>query len=97
MPDTAPRVLLAHNPDYAEQMPASPRVDLMLCGHTHGGQIRLPLLGALALPIRHRQYAAGLVHGPQCNVYISRGIGMVGIPIRFNCRPELALITLHRA
>lgn len=97
VPDTAPRVLLAHNPDYAEQMPASPRVDLMLCGHTHGGQIRLPLLGALALPIRHRQYAAGLVHGPQCNVYISRGIGMVGIPIRFNCRPELALITLHRA
>ncbi len=91
-----PRVLLAHNPDYAESMPAQPRVDLMLCGHTHGGQVNIPLLGPPLTPIRHKRYAAGLVAGPHCKVYVTRGLGMVGIPVRFNCRPELALITLRR-
>jgi predicted MPP superfamily phosphohydrolase len=70
-----PRILLCHNPDYAESMPADTRVDLMLAGHTHGGQVSLPLIGSPILPIRHRQYAAGLVQGPRCPVYVSRGLG----------------------
>ncbi len=92
--DDCPRILLCHNPDYAESLPSSPRVDLMICGHTHGGQVKLPFFGPLLLPIKHRKYAEGLVAGPQCPVFISRGLGMVSIPIRFNCRPELPVITL---
>ena len=95
--EEVPRILLSHNPDYAERLPARPRVDLMLSGHTHGGQVKLPLLGPLKLPIEHRKYAEGLVPGPRCPVFVSRGLGMVGVPMRFNCRPELPLITLRRA
>jgi len=97
LPADAGRVLLTHNPDYAELMPAAPRVDLMLCGHTHGGKINLPLIGTPILPIKHRQYAAGLARGPHCPVYTSRGIGTTNPPIRFRCRPELPIITLRRA
>jgi len=92
-----PRILLCHNPDYCDRMPATPRVDLMLCGHTHGGQVNLPLIGRPRLPIRNPAYAAGLAGGPYCPVYTSVGLGMVGVPIRFRCRPELAIVTLHRA
>lgn len=94
--ESVPRILLCHNPDYAEQMPAVPRVDLMLCGHSHGGQFKIPFGPRPRLPIRYAQYAAGLASGPRCPVYTSVGLGMVGIPIRFNCRPELTIITLRR-
>lgn len=96
VPESACRVLLAHNPDYVEELTGQPRVDLVLSGHTHGGQVNLPFLGPPKLPIRHRKYAAGLVAGPHCPVYVSRGIGMVEVPVRFRCRPELPLITLRR-
>ena len=96
IPKEVPRILLSHNPDYAEEMPPSPRVDLMLCGHTHGGQFKVPFGSRLWLPIRHSKYAAGLVEGPHCLVYTSVGVGMVGLPIRFNCRPEISLIILRR-
>lgn len=96
-PDQAPRLLLCHNPDYADGMPPTPRVDLMLAGHTHGGQAKIPLGPRPRLPIRNPRYAAGLARGPRCPVYVSRGIGMVGVPVRFNCRPELPIITLRRA
>lgn len=92
-----PRILLCHNPDYAEAMPAESNVDLMLCGHTHGGQVKVPLVGPLMLPIIHRKYAEGLVDGPHCPVFVSRGLGMVEIPVRFNCPPEIPLITLRKA
>ncbi|MBS3821670.1 MAG: metallophosphoesterase, partial [Phycisphaerae bacterium] len=96
-PDDAPRLLLCHNPDYLDRMPRDVRVDLALCGHTHGGQVRLPLIGPPALPVGNRRYAEGLVRAPSCPAYVSRGIGMVSIPVRFNCRPELPVITLHSA
>jgi len=92
----APRVLLAHNPDFAERLTGSPRVDLMLSGHTHGGQMKIPFGPRPKLPIRHRKYAAGLVRGPHCPVYVSVGLGTVGIRARFNCRPELAIVTLRK-
>lgn len=97
VPEQVPRILLCHNPDYAEAMPSGPRVDLMLCGHTHGGQFKIPFGPRPQLPVRYAKYAAGLARGPCCPVYTSRGLGMVGVPIRFNCRPELAIITLCRA
>ncbi len=96
-PADGPRILLAHNPDYAERMPAGPRVDFMLSGHTHGGQLCLPAGIPLFAAVRHRKYARGLVRGPQCDVYVSRGLGMVFVPMRFNCRPELPIGTLRRA
>jgi predicted MPP superfamily phosphohydrolase len=95
--ESVPRLVLCHNPDYAEVMPASPRVDLLLCGHTHGGQVRLPLIGAPRLPIVHAKYADGLVAGPACAVFVSRGVGLAGLPVRFNCRPEVPVLTLRRA
>lgn len=95
VPPAAARLLLSHNPAYARRMPPVPRVDLMLSGHTHGGQVRLPLLGRPRQLLRMLSPLAGLVRGRCCPVYISRGIGMVGLPVRFNCRPELPIITLR--
>jgi len=92
-----PRIVLTHNPDYAPTMPSAPRVDLMLCGHTHGGQMKLPFGPAPWLSLHHRRYAEGLIRGPRCPVYVSRGIGMAYVPLRFNCRPELPVLTLRRA
>jgi predicted MPP superfamily phosphohydrolase len=95
-PEGAPTLLLCHNPDYADLMPPAPRVDLMLSGHTHGGQVKVPFAGRPRLPIRNPRYAAGLARGPRCPVYTSRGIGLVSPAVRFNCRPELPVITLRR-
>jgi predicted MPP superfamily phosphohydrolase len=95
-PEEAPHVLLRHNPDFAELLPPAPRVDLMLSGHTHGGQVRLPFLTNLLAPIRHKKYLQGLVRGPRCPVYVCRGAGAIGIPLRFRCPPEITLLTLRR-
>lgn len=103
-----PRIVLAHNPDTAESrqcvgIPGPPpvpphRIDLMLSGHTHGGQVRLPLIGSPAIPSRFGQkYAGGLVQGPAFPVVVSRGIGMSLFPVRFNVPPEVVEITLTRA
>lgn len=95
-----PRVLLSHNPDFAEKIPEGYRVDFMISGHTHGGQVVLPIIGALVVPSAYgRKYSAGLVQGPHCPVYISRGIGVIGyghgLRFRFNCRPEIPIYTLR--
>ncbi len=101
VPDWMPRLMLAHRPDTAElpelHAPRPPRIDLMLCGHTHGGQVRLPIVGTPMVPSRYgSKYAAGLVHGPACRVLISRGIGMSILPLRFGVPPEIVEITLTR-
>jgi hypothetical protein len=94
VPEEMPRLLLSHNPDYAEEMPGGYRVDLMISGHTHGGQVVLPLLGAPFAPSRYGQkYCSGMKQGKYCRVYISRGIGCIRA-IRFNCPPELPVLTL---
>ena len=93
-----PRLLMSHTPDYAEEMPGGVRVDLILSGHTHGGQVHVPFYGAPILPSRYGQkYCAGLVSGPQCPVYVTRGLGMITPPVRFLCRPELTVMTLTQA
>jgi len=104
-PAGAPRVLLCHHPDYAEFLPPDVRVDLMLSGHTHGGQIRVPFTGYAPVVPSHfgQKYAGGLVtlpaRGPEgmppTRVYVSRGVGMALIPVRFNCPPELTLLRLR--
>ena len=90
-------VLLAHNPDFAERF-RDRRVRLMLSGHTHGGQVRLPYFGAPIIPSIHgRKYEMGLVNGPVCPVYVTRGVGVIFPPVRFRCPPEVALLRLRRA
>ena len=97
VPDHMPRILLQHQPDAAEDpaILAAPRIDLMLSGHTHGGQIRFPILGAPVTLSRYGQkYAGGLAQGPRCPVIVSRGLGMSFLPVRIGVRPELVEITL---
>jgi uncharacterized protein len=90
-------VLLAHEPDYADQVVRQRRVDLQLSGHSHGGQIRLPLLPPLYLPELGRKYVWGLYRIGAMTLYTSRGLGTVGVPVRLNCPPEITLITLRHA
>jgi len=88
-------VLLAHDPDQAERAKrAYDRVDLVLSGHTHGGQIRLPLVGALRNPSEGNLYEEGLRRRPWTQVYVSRGVGTIHLPARFLCRPEVAILEL---
>ncbi len=96
----APVIFMCHEPDYAEQVilhPRFPLIDLMLSGHTHGGQIRLPYIGPLILPGMGQKYVEGLFHLGHMQLYVNRGIGTVGIPFRLNCPAELTHITLVRA
>ena len=93
-----PVLLMSHAPDYADFVVNHPRghlVDLMLSGHSHGGQVRLPVLGPLVLPPLGRKYVEGLFRFDRLQLYVNRGIGTVGIPIRLNCPPEITLITLQ--
>ncbi|MBZ0221309.1 MAG: metallophosphoesterase [Candidatus Methylomirabilis sp.] len=94
-PKDVPRILLSHHPDYAEYLPDDERVDLVLSGHTHGGQVRLPFSFAPVVPSGFGQkYSGGLVRNGATQVYVSRGVGVVMIPVRFNCPPEITLIRL---
>ncbi len=95
VPPAMPRLLLSHNPDVAETLTGEHRVDLMLCGHTHGGQVVVPFYGPPIVPSRFgMKYAGGLNQGPHCRVMTTRGAGMAFIPVRFNCPPEIGLIEL---
>ena len=98
IPDDMPRILLSHHPDYSEQLPKNVRVDLVISGHTHGGQVQLPILGlAPIVPSKYGQkYVNGLVKNDKTQVYVSRGVGMIGIPVRFSCPPEIAVLTLRK-
>lgn len=97
----APTILLAHQPDTAEHgavigaCRSGARVDLQLAGHTHGGQVWVPLFGTPVIPSRFGQkYAHGMVRGPQFPVLISAGIGMSILPVRWRVPPEVVLLTI---
>ncbi len=93
-----PIVLLCHGPDYADDLLARAEgqaVALMLSGHTHGGQICLPLLGPLSLPPLGQKYVAGWFQLGHLQLHVNRGIGTVGLPLRFNCPPEITVVTLR--
>ncbi|MCC6145809.1 MAG: metallophosphoesterase [Candidatus Hydrogenedentes bacterium] len=99
VPGEMPRLLLSHNPDVAE-LPdiRGHRIDLMLSGHTHGGQVALPFLGTPIVPSQYGQkYSGGLVHGPACPVLVSRGVGMALLPVRIGVPPEMGLLVLRKA
>jgi len=88
-------LLVSHNPDFAEKL-RDERVGLVISGHTHGGQVYVPGYGAPIVPSRYGQkYLHGRVQAPTTQVYVSRGLGTVTPPMRYNSRPELTLFTLR--
>jgi len=89
-------LLLAHEPDYADHVARYP-VDLQLSGHSHGGQVRFPLLGPLYLPLLARKYVWGLYRIGSLTLYTNPGLGTYGVPVRWNCPPEITFLTLRRA
>jgi len=95
IPPGAVTVLLAHEPDYADQA-AGREVALQLSGHSHGGQVRLPLFGAPVLPRWGRKYPYGLRRVDDMWLYTNRGVGLIQPAVRLNCRPEVTLIQLVR-
>lgn len=95
-----PVLLMCHGPDYADTLLAHPRgqlVDAMFSGHTHGGQVRIPLLPPMHLPEGGRKYVEGAYQLGRMQLYVNRGIGAVGLPLRLNCPPEITVFTLERA
>jgi len=89
-------VLLSHNPDYVEEID-SKRVDLVLSGHTHGGQVSLFDLWAPLVPSRYGQkYRTGMVETDSTRVIVCNGVGTIAPPVRFWARPDILLITLVR-
>jgi predicted MPP superfamily phosphohydrolase len=95
-----PVLLMCHAPDYVDTVVEHPRghiVDLMFSGHSHGGQVRLPVLGPLILPPWGKKYPEGLYRFDHLQLYVNRGVGTVGLPLRLNCPPEVTLFTLQNA
>ncbi|MFP5245443.1 MAG: metallophosphoesterase, partial [Thermoanaerobaculia bacterium] len=85
---------LSHHPDLVEYLEGH-RLDLLVCGHTHGGQIRFPFFGSVVVPSRHEaRYASGFHRTDEVLLYVSRGIGAVP-PVRVLCRPEVATFVLR--
>ena len=98
VPGTTPVVLLSHNPDLVEYLPPVARVDLMLAGHTHNGQIHWPLIGPLSVPSQFGgRYLHGLHRVGRTWLYVSAGVGSGAIPIRWGNPPELPVLRLDPA
>ena len=94
---TRPSVLLSHERAVLD-MPETRGVSLILSGHTHGGQINLPVVGAPAAYVwEHLKHLRGLYESEGTQLYVSRGTGVIGVPIRIGARPEVAVIRLQRA
>jgi uncharacterized protein len=91
--DGAPVILLTHNPDVFPKVP--PRVSLTLAGHTHGGQVRFPFIGAPIIPSQFgARFAAGHVIDGGRHLYVATGIGTSIVPVRFRVPPAISLLTV---
>ena len=91
--DGMPVIVLSHNPD-SKTMLSGYEWDVMLCGHSHGGQLSLPFLGTPFAPLGDKQYAEGLHRWDGRWIYVTRGVGNLH-GVRFNCRPQVSVIRLH--
>ena len=90
------KLFLVHEPDYADKLTRfESRIPLQLSGHSHGGQVRVPIYGAPVLPFLAKKYSQGLytVTGTSRQIYTTRGVGGIA-PLRFNCRPEVTILDL---
>jgi predicted MPP superfamily phosphohydrolase len=91
--DTDPIIVLTHNPDIFPLIP--PRVSLSLAGHTHGGQVNIPLIGRPIVPSKFGQrYAYGLIEENGKKLFVTEGIGTSIVPVRFRAAPEIVLLTI---
>lgn len=93
--DESAAILLVHEPDFADTSAATGRFDLQLSGHSHGGQVVLPLLGPPILPYLGRKYPLGLYRVGGMFQYTNRGLGTGRLAIRINCPPEVAIFVLE--
>lgn len=92
-----PTLMLSHEP-MALDVPETRGVSLILSGHTHGGQVSLPFVGApAAYAWKHLKYLRGMYEGAGTQLYVSRGTGMIGVPVRIGARPEVAVLRLQKA
>jgi uncharacterized protein len=89
------KIVLAHNPDTIDES-FNTRIDFMISGHTHGGQVNIPFYGTPLLPVKNKRYASGIIETKKAKIFISRGIGWAILPIRFNCSPEIAILQLQK-
>jgi predicted MPP superfamily phosphohydrolase len=87
------RVLLIHYPILADYL-GNATFDLILAGHSHGGQVRLPFIGAPFLPTGVGPYDLGYYETKAGPLYVNPGIGTLQFPVRFNCRPEITVVTI---
>lgn len=87
------RLLLLHYPELSDRL-GGPTFDLILAGHSHGGQVRLPFYGPLFLPWGVGRYDLGRFESKGGPLYVGSGIGTYHLPLRFNCRPEITLVTM---
>jgi uncharacterized protein len=92
LPPTGAAIMLAHEPDFADETAATGRFGLQLSGHSHGGQVRLPFIHKY--PPYGRKYPIGKYQVGEMIQYTSRGVGSPGIHARFNCRPEISVFNL---
>lgn len=90
-------ILLAHEPDFADMASGLGNFDLQLSGHSHGGQVRMPLWGPILLPPMAEKYPMGLYKVNNMLLYTTRGVGCLPPMVRFNCRPEVTVMTLSQA
>ncbi len=90
VPQAAYIVAAMHSPAFIDDVRGD--IDLALAGHTHGGQVALPWFGPLWLPQGSGEFVAGLYRRGRAQMYVSRGVGTSVLPVRFWCRPEVALI-----
>jgi predicted MPP superfamily phosphohydrolase len=95
LPESGAAILLAHEPDFADVSAATGRFDLQISGHSHGGQIGVPLLRRLVLPPFSQRYTGGLYQVRGMLQYTNRGLGFVHLRARFLCRPEITVFTLR--
>ncbi|MDQ2692398.1 MAG: metallophosphoesterase [Chloroflexota bacterium] len=95
--DDGAAILLAHEPDFADTSAETGRFDLQVSGHSHGGQVVLPLLGPPVLPRLGRKYPGGLYQVANMFQYTNRGVGTANLPVRFNCPPEITVFVLEGA
>lgn len=93
--DNSAAILLAHEPDFADQSAITGRFDLQVSGHSHGGQVVLPLVGPPILPYLGQKYPSGLYKIREMYQYTNRGVGTGRLPVRLNCPPEITMFTLE--
>jgi hypothetical protein len=93
VPANAYKIAIFHAPGYFDHIAG--HVNLVLAGHTHGGQVRIPFVHPFWLPADSGPYISGWYAKDGSQMYVNRGIGWTGLPIRFLCRPEVAIITVE--